>query len=871
MIKKLIIGAILIIIGIIIGVSMTSAVSVEQLSSGSFQNITFTTYQNQSLTLNLPSNMRFVTSGTITLDEPGAFEELVQSYNYGAISRSVNGFDVEVGYSDLVWELGRDFVGTDHDIFNITMSTGTEATIATSIRNCQLASPQCLGLAVNASNIFIAYGGGGSSHFIQMIDRETGTPLSNHTLSSMSNDLLSITLCEDGQFVGVEQDTLEIHIFGSDFSNVDNWVAEDNSNGIQDLACYGGRIFAYEQAGVSEILEYSLNGTYWRNYNSSNSNIFDSSKIWLGMNDLQFVIGNGNGNDFEIFRGYGAFTNNPWLETGTADGTREWQSASHYRDNVSQINFTNTQLATINDWIAGNCGGSCNVPFLFHSDDSGLLRFNLVNFSNEGFIENSQTFTTPTSEDSVEEFEINISYDNTFYSNDPSAILIYNNTQYNATAEFSGTNAVFNVTLTTPFVSSTQNISLYWEINLSGSEQFIGNSTLQNQTINDISAISVAGTCPGGSFPAVTFSVQDETNRTAITTDVEYNFDYGITNTSAYNVAGTLSGVGVFHICVPDDFDDYVIGPDAMVFFGEGDYVEERFHLFENFALSNTTTTNHTLYNLMGVEASSFLFTTKELTLDPVVGAYLQLMRWFPEINEYKVVEMALTDENGETIMKVVEEDVDYRISVNYRNGTQIDLVDTTRFVCLVAPCDFDIFVSGDTASQVSHGVEINLTFNNNTNIFRLEYNDPQQLTDEMTLKVTQELPTGDITICETSSTSYVGVLTCDATGYDGLVRAQVIREASPPIIIGTLIVDIGVRISDLVGGEIVLLMVWILGSFLAVLGAFVNPILGMVLALLAYIPALALRSTTFAVIGGLAVLVIIGIHFILRSRQNEQ
>ena len=66
-------------------------------------------------------------------------------------------------------------------------------------------------------------------------------------------------------------------------------------------------------------------------------------------------------------------------------------------------------------------------------------------------------------------------------------------------------------------------------------------------------------------------------------------------------------------------------------------YVERRFYLYEGQSLSNSTGQSHTLYSLINSDATSFIFKAED-KLNPVPNKLFSLLRWYPELNEYKVV-----------------------------------------------------------------------------------------------------------------------------------------------------------------------------------------------------------------------------------------
>lgn len=485
-----------------------------------------------------------------------------------------------------------------------------------------------------------------------------------------------------------------------------------------------------------------------------------------------------------------------------------------------------------------------------------------------GLQQDSQSFDPNVLESSINDFSINITAVSEVIS--VSAELIYNNTPITATVTPQGNNK-FNITAiaNAPSIKSNQNVNFFWNITLSdGVVENPVQSSTQSQAITLLQDVIIATSCSTGFFPSRTFDFASEENLTAINSDLEYNIQYGAGGNRTSNVvSGNFTDISTFSICINETIDDYEIG-EAEFQFGRNDFVEERFYLFPGVMLSNNTQTNQTLLNLEALQATSFLINVEELTLQPLPDHFVSLLRWYPADNEFKIAEVSKTNEDGEAVVKVVEEDVDYRFGIYNPSGILIHLSDPTRMVCLVDPCTFDVFVESSAQTDINLGVQTNLTYNNNTKIFRLEYSDPSQLTDLMNLTVYRELPSGSLVVCSSSSTSFTGILLCDASGQTGILRAVVSRQASPPITLVTLLIDTSQKISDIVGGNTTLIAFWFIGGFLALVGAFINPILAIVFAISSFFPAFLLGSLPLQIFTGIIIFLLIGVHFIRRNRE---
>lgn len=543
----------------------------------------------------------------------------------------------------------------------------------------------------------------------------------------------------------------------------------------------------------------------------------------------------------------------------SADDGSSWSStdrAFHFEafvegSSTASLNATFQENATFwavdgaNDWV------------------SNTTHFNYLAFKT------SETWENPINELTNTTFQINVSYDDVMA--DQFAYLNYNNTRYPATITTQGNNRSFVVNIQPPNVGTSTSINFFWEMNMTNTTNVIYfNTSTQSQSVTDLSVLTVAPHCSAGLFPAFTFNIFDEGNISVMNTSVEYNVKYGTaSNTSSYTVYGSIASAHDFSICVNETTSSYVVGLGEIQYGGSG-YSEERFYIFNGVAVSNQTTTNHSLLDLYASDGSSFLFRARETTLIPLQNHFLSLLRWYPDLDEYKISEIGRTDENGEVVMKVYEEDVDYRIGVYNSTGSLLKLTDPTRMVCLVDPCEVDIFTTETTGLDVLLGIETNLTWLNDTKTFKFIYNDPSQDTTLMNLTVYKDTAERSTLICSDTSTSFTGILTCDVSAYQGILRAVVERSASPPITLETLIANTVGKITDYVGGSVVLVGTWFIASFLALAGMFISPILGLIMVVVAFIPAFMMGGITWFMFTVMIAIVLIGIHLIRRVKQNE-
>ena len=472
------------------------------------------------------------------------------------------------------------------------------------------------------------------------------------------------------------------------------------------------------------------------------------------------------------------------------------------------------------------------------------------------YIQENASYPDPAIE--AETYPINLTINATELNN-LSGTLYYNGTTYNATSSVAGDVGTLNTNLFIEPVTETTLKSFYWNYTLNGINY---SSSTYNHTIYFITPINVSASCSAGLASAMCFDFKDEMNLTALSGNIDYNFKFGISNSSLKEVYGSLTNASDFCLCVNSTvYNNYTLGEGEIQYSKTG-YADRRFYTFSTQRLSNETI-NNTLYLLPSTSATSFLFDFKDTNLAPYINRYTTLLRWYPNLNQYKIVEMAKTDDKGETIMRVQTEDVDYRVGLYERNGSLITLLNPVRFACISAPCSYSSLVDSAERDYTSFfDVEGSIVFNETTNIWTLTWNDPTQNTQSMNLLVTRERGDSSFTICDVSADGFTGILTCDSTGYTGTLVAKAYRTASPATPIFQKIVN---TLSSPFASQVGLFFAFILVALLMLIGVY-SPVASVILGILALLPALYMGVITLAIFIAIAVLGGIIIHFMKRT-----
>lgn len=598
----------------------------------------------------------------------------------------------------------------------------------------------------------------------------------------------------------------------------------------------------------------------WNSYvcNTENECKFAPSNYTVKLNgnppDLQLLSGNGEqvSGDLSVNHSISFVATDNNLETCWLNYNNINRTISCSNGTTVQYNFTLVSGVYNATLYANNSASNLfSIPF----------SWNYLSFVN------NVTYNATTYTSSTEGFSLNITFDSAVISS--SAIFYYNGTLVGSATKTidGGGNTIFSSSVGIP--STIGNKNFYWTIYLStGGDEISFNTSQKTQSVLTPSQINVSTQCSAGLSRAMFFNFADEQNLTSInSTSIYYNLQYGYSgNTSILQSYGNLTNINNFTICINSSLPSYSVGYGEIQYYKAG-YNPRRFYIFQNTRLTNETI-NNTLYLLPTSLATLFTFNVQNNFYVAQTNKFTTLLRWYPNLNSYKVVEMGRTDGLGEYVNSVDTDLVDYRIGVYEPDGTLIYLASPVRFICTVLPCKSTITTNAESLNLFNiAGLQHQLTYNYTSKVFTYIWNDPTQETSSMNLTVYRDSYDSSIIVCSSSGSSFTGLITCDVSAYtSGTMRAVVYRTASPSFEITSLLINIGIQISDVAGGKTIGLFISLILFIFAMLVGMFSPVVAIVLGIVALVPALFFGAFSFTFFVGLLLVGFIIIHFMRRS-----
>jgi len=527
----------------------------------------------------------------------------------------------------------------------------------------------------------------------------------------------------------------------------------------------------------------------------------------------------------------------------------------------------NTSSALISGYTIGSY--DWNAYYCFKNATATECKFAATNFSFTWIPVNatSSLFNTTAYEYSSESFSVNVTFSGISY-NSLFASLIYNGTTYLASKSLTGNTAIFSRTLTVPTLPSdaSQIEYFYWSIAVSNGVTLIINTTAENQTVSPILFTFCSDTYPSPVY--VNFTTYSEDTREKINVTFNGAFNYRLVGSTqvknySYNPANQNSS---FKFCTNANRTFIV---DSAIKLSNDDYTERTYY-FNDESYTNNSVTEQRLYLLNSSIGSNIIIEVTDPGLQPLASYYVNIKRYYPEINGYLPVISERTDEYGQFVARLIQNTEKYIFIFKNPSGTVVKTTTDITIACRTTICILS-FVIEDTINDFEKydnvtDFDYSLTFNDVTNNFSYSWNDATGDLITSRLFVQRLLFNGTTTVCNVSSTSSINVLNCYVGSQTAGYRAQSYRRAVGESERRIAVLNVQVGGSSGIFGLEGLLWSFILLFTLVGVGAY-NPTAGVLLYMVGFFGLGAMGIIQFSPLIFIATL-ILGVVFIWAFRR---
>jgi hypothetical protein len=421
--------------------------------------------------------------------------------------------------------------------------------------------------------------------------------------------------------------------------------------------------------------------------------------------------------------------------------------------------------------------GTQKSIIMYANDTAGNL--NTTSFSWDYTVfETAQTYSTTAYETSIETFYLNLTYNSSATS--IVAKLNYDGTNYSSINIGSGDNGSFKAVITIPLLNATANKTFFWYINNVAQDRY-------NQTVTPITLVFCNATY---TTKAINFTYYDEDTLLPITastnnTKIKTYFNYWVGDGSikkSYNFQNLSSTSNTFSFCMAPAFLPN-INYDLILEYGANGYLDNEYNILAG-NLSNSTA-NISLYLLPTSLGTKFVHTVRE-GIDSVPNVLVRVSKFFVGLGVYKEIGIRLTDSTGR-FTQYLELDKRYKYTIIEDGNSTTDI--EINAICAVAPCEITLQIEGATSqildeieAYIAQNVNYTLWVNKTTKMVYLDFEDLLGTAQYWRLYVYKPYfgnETHDV-ICNLTSYSTSGSLSCNYTGYSGDIFARVYISRSP-------------------------------------------------------------------------------------------
>lgn len=436
-------------------------------------------------------------------------------------------------------------------------------------------------------------------------------------------------------------------------------------------------------------------------------------------------------------------------------------------DNAAKVNFS----CGVNNSYFNLTYGYHNFT-LFANDSVGNKRNYTHTFRIKYLLSlNSYNFTPMVYETDRNNYSINLSHDSTFTS---ILVNLYNNgTITSMTKTVDANPASFFTEQDNPLLSTGFNVirNLYYIVNLYNTTGVYNINT--SVYFYNLSVINLTQNCAGLN-KSINFTLYVEKNLTRLNMMKFYGtFSYWLASglgTIVKNISVGQDSIDSVGMCIHPNSRFKV---DAIIEYDNANpnmtFVPRHYFFDNEIILGNDR--NISLYVLEEDEATTCELNVEDINQNPISDAYIDIERYYPATDDYNIIQIAKTDDDGKTVGFYKTETVYYRHTIKVNNITRLvtdrQLIFSTSSYCSLT---FTIGSSTDSPLTILNNYSnflYYLKFNKSSNIFTYYWYDSDSTFESVRLAVYNlRHNESDHLLCNSTSSIETGYLYCDLGDY---------------------------------------------------------------------------------------------------------
>ncbi|MEX1382612.1 LamG-like jellyroll fold domain-containing protein [Lutibacter sp.] len=440
----------------------------------------------------------------------------------------------------------------------------------------------------------------------------------------------------------------------------------------------------------------------------------------------------------------------------------------------------NNSFACVNDELytsSFNYSVGNNTVIVYANDTLGNLRSSSATIDYE-ILEYSITYTPEVVEGAYENYQIQLLKDSTSLIS--SIDLIYDGSS-DTSSLFSSTNNVTGTsTLVVPSVSSDENQTFYFQINLASGTSI--NSTSRTQLVQNIEIDD----CSVQTSKFLGLNLLDEEVQSPLNGTIEATLSIvnAINYQEVLGLSGNYSDVNSKEFCTNIDLNSTSFLLNAEIRYFSENYSAEFYHI-QRAELSDYPR-DISLFDLLSEDTTRFKILYRNEDLIGVEGAILQLQRKYLSDGTFEVVEAPLTSSDSTGVLHIDTNTNKYQITV-VKNGEVLGLFQNLAFICeseLTGECTLNLYDTLTPPNLISltsledFSAALESSIENQT--ITLTYTIPSGTTGTIqVLAIQKDTILGSSTICNQTVISSAGSIECSysTTIQDSKIDYQVFKD----------------------------------------------------------------------------------------------
>ncbi len=470
-----------------------------------------------------------------------------------------------------------------------------------------------------------------------------------------------------------------------------------------------------------------------------------------------------------------------YAPTGTLDYGGETQLINWSVSDASFVNTTWFNYNGTNRTLNGNTNSTnfnlATPPFnlTFYANDSyDNVNSSFVNWTYKIFL-NNQTFNAQTTEGATEFFSLNFTKDSLLQVS--TIDLIYNGTVNSFAYSVNGDIIISQGSIVISSQTQEVNVTFFYNIKLDDGSSI--NTTLNNQTIQIINMDD----CSVFENLIYNFTQYDEEDKTTLTVNNTMEIQVNLFDTSKtlnlVNFSQTFFEVKNATICLEDallttvNYSAYVVVKYSANSTTLTDAYSVEYYNILNQTIANITVPRHiALYNLKEKDTTKFRLTFRDGSFVLAPNILVQVHRQYIEDNDFKIVEIPLTDNNGQTMLNLVRNDIVYNFIMVDESNNVIAIFNSVTVFCqdfIIGECTINLNAESIAEETYDYNEEFGIsltspTFDNSTGLISITFITDDLLPKTISMDVLRNNAFGNRSVCSNSLTSASGTLSCNAS-----------------------------------------------------------------------------------------------------------